>query len=134
MGSCPSYIIFWTFPEFRCFPRYRNSIQIFSHFSLSSLDASFTNQDSSLNAEILSILHLMHCQSIPIKSNLTFVLSVKRKTRVYPPGRRFFSASSSFGQTRVPFNGDATFSGRKFFYVKEGREWHHYNIIFLIIY
>jgi len=41
-------------------PEYYPDILLFS-FSLSSLDASSTNLDSAFNAEILSMLHLMHC-------------------------------------------------------------------------
>ena len=94
-------LFFGLFWSFRCFPRYRNSIQIFySSFSLSSLDASFTNLDSAFNAVRLPILHLMLVLQgqLKILSPYPFVLFIERKTR----GRGFFPASSSLAWTQ-PF-------------------------------
>ena len=88
--------VFGVFPDTGILSRYFTLL----FFSLSSLDASFTNLNSIFNAEILSILHLMLVlqDQFRVLSPCLFVFSGKRKTRVYPPGRGFFSASSSFSQ------------------------------------
>ena len=90
-------LFFGLFWSFRCFPRYRNSIQIFFHFSLSFLRREFHQLDSSLNAVILSILHLMLMRKIQPRSNHHAFLSYPNAKLAFIPWTRIFLRVQFFG-------------------------------------
>jgi len=81
------------FRSFRCFPRYRNNIQIFPTFLSPRQTRDSPTWDSAFNAEILSMPPHVAFNAFQINPNqviMTFVLLLKRSFLLFP-GRNFNS-------------------------------------------